>query len=254
MSGAIVNSSIWIPARCIPNDRGKGSLTDIDNMRRGREQIRAVVAAHGALTRAAVEAAQLMTVKGRKDFAAHLDRHRAELNVAIGEFGLWAQSFGDWARVDVADAIHPPVRSRPPALVAPDRIGSDLLFSRENLKKRRSQLLAELGRARSVLGTVGLPAEEICAYRRIVRVWAGEAVDLVTGIHRLTLADQYIRCFSRLRAAAEPPPTTRRTGALLLRQWMDDLELADREGELELAKTCGYGDFVESYRVNLADR
>ncbi|MDD4868093.1 MAG: hypothetical protein PHQ28_13515 [Mycobacterium sp.] len=227
-------------------------MTDVDSRRRGRDQIRAVVAAHGAFTRAAVEAAQLMTAKDRRNFAAHLDRHRAELNVAIGEFGLWAESFGDWARVDVADAIHPPVTSRPPALTTPDRIGSDLLCSRENLKQRRSQLLAELGRARSVLGAVGLPAEEIYAYRRMVRVWAGEAVDLVTGIHRLTLADQYIRCFSRLCAAAHPQPTIRRTGALLLRQWMDDLELGDREGELQLAETCGYGDFVESYRANPA--
>jgi len=227
-------------------------VTDIDSRRRGRDQIRAVVTAHGAFTGAAVEASQLMTAKGRANFAEHLDRHRAELNVAIGEFGLWAESFGDWARVDVADAIHPPVVSRPTALAPPDRIGLDLLLSRENLKKRRSELLAELGRARSVLGNVGLPAEEICAYRRIVRVWAGEAVDLVTGVHRLTLADQYIHCFSRLRVAAQPPPTTRQTGALLLRQWMDDLEVTDREGELELAETCGYGDFVESYRASLA--
>ncbi|MGH3635504.1 hypothetical protein [Mycobacterium sp.] len=227
-------------------------MTDIGSKRRGRDQISAVVTAHGAFTQAAVEASQLMTAKGRGKFAAHLDRHRAELNVAIGEFGLWAESFGDWARVDVGHAIRPPVRSQPPAVVTTDRIGADLLFSRENLKKKRSALLAELGRARRVFGSVGLPAEEIYAYRRMVRVWAGEVIDLVTGVHRLALADQYIHSFGRLRAAPQLPPETRRIGALLVEQWMEDLEATDREGELELAETCGYGDFVESYRANVA--
>lgn len=69
-------------------------MTDIDSKQRGRDQISALVAAHGAFTQAAVQASQLMTAKGRKKFAAHLDRHRAELNVAIGEFGLWAEVSG----------------------------------------------------------------------------------------------------------------------------------------------------------------
>lgn len=226
-------------------------MTDIE-MRRGREQITAVVAAHGAFTQVAVEASQVMVAKGRQEYAAHLDHHLAELNVAVGEFGLWAESFGDWAHVDVGQAIHPPVLSRPVASVSAERIGADLLRSRENLKTRRSALLAELGRARRVLGVIGLPSEEICAYRRVVRVWAGEAIDLVTGVHRLTLADQYLRSLSRFRLAAQSAPTARRTGALLVRQWMEDLEETDREGELALAETCGYGDFVESYRANIS--
>ncbi|EUA33701.1 hypothetical protein I552_4480 [Mycobacterium xenopi 3993] len=195
-----------------------------------------------------------MAAKGRNKFAAHLDRHRAELNVAIGEFGLWAESFGDWARVDVGHAIHPPLPSRPPAPVTDGRIGADLLMSRENLKTRRAELLAELGKARFVLRTAGLPAEEICAYRRMVRLWAGEAIDLVTGVHRLTLAEQYIRRLSRLRGVPHASPAARETGAFLLRQWMEDLEAADREGELALAETCGYGDFVEFYRANTLRR
>jgi hypothetical protein len=225
-------------------------VTDIDSKQRGRDQISALVAAHGAFTQAAVQASQLMTAKGRKKFAAHLDRHRAELNVAIGEFGLWAESFGDWAGVDVGQAIHPPLQSRPPVPVTEGRIGADLLISRENLKARRAVLLAELGKARFVLGTAGLPADEICAYRRMVRLWAGEAIDLVTGVHRLTLADQYIRRLSRLHGVPHASPAARKTGAALVRQWMEDLEEADREGELALAETCGYGDFVECYRAN----
>ncbi|BBU23764.1 hypothetical protein [Mycobacterium xenopi] len=229
-------------------------MTDIDSKQRGRDQISALVAAHGAFTQAAVQASQLMAAKGRNKFAAHLDRHRAELNVAIGEFGLWAESFGDWARVDVGHAIHPPLPSRPPAPVTDGRIGADLLMSRENLKTRRAELLAELGKARFVLRTAGLPAEEICAYRRMVRLWAGEAIDLVTGVHRLTLAEQYIRRLSRLRGVPHASPAARETGAFLLRQWMEDLEAADREGELALAETCGYGDFVEFYRANTLRR
>ncbi|ORX21854.1 hypothetical protein AWC32_00940 [Mycobacterium xenopi] len=226
----------------------------MDSKQRGRDQISALVAAHGAFTQAAVQASQLMAAKGRNKFAAHLDRHRAELNVAIGEFGLWAESFGDWARVDVGHAIHPPLPSRPPAPVTDGRIGADLLMSRENLKTRRAELLAELGKARFVLRTAGLPAEEICAYRRMVRLWAGEAIDLVTGVHRLTLAEQYIRRLSRLRGVPHASPAARETGAFLLRQWMEDLEAADREGELALAETCGYGDFVEFYRANTLRR
>lgn len=224
-------------------------MIDIDSKRRGRDQICALVAAHGAFTQAAVEASQLMRAKGRSKFAAHLDSHRAELNVAIGEFGLWAESFGDWARVDVGLAIHPPSITRPTDLVAGDRIGADLLSSRENLKRRRAELLAEVGKARFVLTDAGLPGEEITAYRRMVRLWAGEAIDLVTGVHRLTLADQYIRCLSRLRAAQQALPAAPQTGAVYVRQWMDDLEEVDREGELALAETCGYGDFVECYRI-----
>lgn len=220
-------------------------MIDTNSMRRGREQISALVAAHGAFTEAAVHASKLMAVKGRGKFAAHLDHHRAQLNVAIGEFGLWAESFGDWARVDVGRAIHPPEPSRPLAAVTDDRVGADFLSSRESLRARRATLLSELGKARHVLGAAGLPAEEICAYRRVVRLWAGEAIDLVTGVHRLTLADEYIRRLSRLRDA----PAARQLGAMLVREWMADLDEADREGELELAETCGYGDFVECYRA-----
>jgi hypothetical protein len=225
-------------------------VTDIDSRRRGRDQISALVAAHGAFTQAAVQASQLMTAKGRGQYAAHLDVHRAELNVAIGELGLWAESFGDWARVDVRPAIHPPSTGRPTVPATGGRIGADLYSARENLKARRRKLLAEVGKARSVLGRTGIPAEEICAYRRIVRLWAGEAIDLVTGVHRLTLADQYIRCLSRLRASQQALPAAPRTGAVFVRQWMEDLEEVDREGELALAETCGYGDFVECYRVS----
>jgi hypothetical protein len=32
---------------------------------------------------------------------------------------------------------------------------------------------------------------------------------------------------------------------------MHDLEEADREGELILAESCGYGDFVECYRSEM---
>lgn len=226
-------------------------MTGIDSKQRGRDQISALVAAHGAFTQAAVQASQLMAAKGRSKFAAHLDRHRAELNVAIGEFGLWAESFGDWARVDVGPAIHPPLPSRPLAPVTEGRIGADLLISRENLKGRRAGLLSELGKARFILGTAGLPAEEICAYRRMVRLWAGEAIDLVTGVHRLALADQYIRRLSRLHVVPHAAPAARETGAGLVRQWMEDLEEPDREGELALAETCGYGDFVKCYRANI---
>lgn len=226
-------------------------MTDTDSMRRGREQISALVAAHGAFTQTAMQASQLMATRGRGKFAAHLDRHRAELNVAIGEFGLWAESFGEWARVDVGRAIHPPLLSRPVTATDDGRIGADLLFARENLRTRRAELLAELGKARNVLGAVGLPADEICAYRRVVRLWAGEAIDLVTGVHRLILADEYIRRLGRLRAAPRPAPAARQAGAMLVGQWMADLDQVDREGELELAETCGYGDFVECYRAGL---
>ncbi|KAA8962862.1 hypothetical protein [Mycobacterium sp.] len=227
-------------------------MTDTDSTRRGREQISALVAAHGAFTRTAMQASELMAIRGRRQFAAHLDHHRAELNVAIGEFGLWAESFGDWARVDVGRAIYPPASDRPAVAAEPGRIGADLLCARENLRRRRAALLAELGKARRVLGAVGLPADEICAYRRVVRLWAGEAIDLVTGVHRLILADEYIHSLGRLRAAPQSARMTRQVGAMLVRQWMADLEEADREGELELAETCGYGDFVESYRATVS--
>lgn len=223
-------------------------MTD-DSRRRGREQINALVAAHGAFTQAAVQASTLMTLQGRVDFAVHLDHHCAELNVAIGEFGLWAESFGDWARVDIDHAIHPPALSRPVVAATDSRIGGDLLFFREDLRTRRTALLAELGKARRVLGAVGLPAEEICGYRRVARLWAGEAIDLVTGVHRLTLADEYIRCLSGLRDSPRTLPAARRAGAMLVRRWMTDLEAVDREGELELAEACGYGDFVDCYRA-----
>jgi hypothetical protein len=130
------------------------------------------------------------------------------------------------------------------------RIGADLFTSRENLKRRRADLLGEVGKARRVLSAAGLPAEEICAYRRMVRLWTGEAIDLVTGVHRLTLADQYIRRLSKLPAIPRLSPEVRQAGVHLVRQWMEDLEQADREGELALAESCGYGAFVQSYRVN----
>lgn len=224
-------------------------MTDSDSRDRGRTQISALVTAHGAFTEAAAQASQLMAAQGRGEYAAHLDRHRAELNVAIGEFGLWAESFGSWVRVDIGRAIHPRLVERPAAPVGEGRIGADLLAARENLKARRAKLLGELGKARLVLGTAGLPAEEICAYRRVVRLWAGEAIDLVTGVHRLALADQYIRRLSELRAIPQGW-RARQAGAALVWQWMDDLEVADRECELALAHSCGYGDFVDCYRAN----
>jgi hypothetical protein len=95
------------------------------------------------------------------------------------------------------------------------------------------------------LHLVGLPAEELTAYRRVVRLWAGEAIDVVAGVHRLTLADRYIRSLGKLYG----PGVLRRDATDLLRRWMSDLEEVDREGELALAESCGYGEVVQCYRA-----
>lgn len=213
-----------------------------------RGRIIALVAAHGALTAAVVRASQLMAAEGCVEFAEHLDRHRAELNVAIGELAVWAESFGEWARVDVDHALYASAVDRPSIPLTADQFGIDLRRARETLKARRTAIFAELRTARSFLRAAGLPVDEMTAYRRMVRLWAGEAVDVVTAAHRLTLADRYIHSFGQLRADSDRDDAVRRKGAALLRQWMDDLEEPDREDELALAESCGYGDFVECYR------
>jgi hypothetical protein len=211
-----------------------------------RDRIIALVAAHGALTASVVRASQLMAAEGCVEFAEHLDRHRAELNVAIGELALWAESFGEWAHVDVDHALYASAVDRPSIPLAVDQFGIDLRRARETLKARRTAILAELANARHSLRAAGLPVDELTAYRRMVRLWAGEAVDVVTAAHRLTLADWYIRSFGQLRA--DSGRAVRREGAALVRQWMRELEEPDREDELALAESCGYGDFVECYR------
>lgn len=223
---------------------------DVSSTRRCRHRIRALVAAHGALTEAVVQASQLMVGRGNREFAEHLDHHRAELNVAIGEFGLWAASFGDWARIDVGHAIHPSTINEATMLWDNrTRLANDLFLARERLKSRRTGMLTALGDARVILRLAGLPVDELTAYRRVVRLWAGEAIDLVTAVHRLALADQYIRCLDNLRADPDRDGGAHRRGVTLLRQWMTELEQADREDELVLARACGYGDFVERYRT-----
>ena len=212
-----------------------------------RDHIVAVVAAHGALTTTVADASRFMNAHGRGGYAAHLDRHRAELNVAIGELALWLQSFGQWADVDLERGIRPPMTGRPPVHSSQDSLEAELVTAREALKARRGNVLTELARARSALRTAGLPAEEVTAYRRVVRLWAGESIDVVTGLHRLTLADRYIRSLEQLRADRDD--ALRREGAGLLRQWMHELEEVDREGELALAESCGYGDVVQRYRA-----
>jgi hypothetical protein len=213
-----------------------------------RDRIVDLVAAHGALTEAVTDAARLMTAHGYGKFAAHLDRHRAELNVAIGELVLWAESFGEWARVDVGCGVREPVVGDEPLPESVGSFGADLLWARETLKSRRTNVLSELANARPALHTAGLPVDELTTYRRIVRVWAGEAIDVVTGVHRLTLADRYIRSFRELRTDGGRHDAQRREGIALLRRWMQDLEEVDREGELALAESCGYGRLVEYYR------
>jgi len=218
----------------------------MSDTRRCRDHIDALIAAHGVLTKAVVQASQLMTSHGHHRFAEHLDHHRAELNVAIGEFGLWAESFRDWACVDVGHAIHPStINEATMRRTDGIRFGVDLLAAREGLKSRRTDVLAELGDARVVLRAAGLPVDELTAYRRMVRLWAGEAIDLVTAVHRLELADHYIRSFDDLRA--DPDHDAPRRVAALLRQWMTDLEQADRADELAFAQACGHGDFVHCY-------
>jgi hypothetical protein len=216
-------------------------MTGTDSKRRARDQIIAIVAAHGGLTEAVARAAQVLNADGRGEFATHLDHHRAELNVAVGELALWAESFGHWARVDIAGAIHRSATGQPQSRVNESRYGVDLLVARERLKSRRAEVLAELRNARSWLRGAGLPVEEITTYRRTVRLWAGEAIDVVSAVHRLTLADAYIRAFGQLGADVGK-------SIALVRQWMNDLEEADREGELVLAESCGYGHVVQDYR------
>jgi hypothetical protein len=213
-----------------------------------RDRIVDLVAAHGALTEAVTEASRLMTAHGYGKFAAHLDSHRAELNVAIGELVLWAESFGDWARVDVGRGVREPAIGQEPIPESAGAFGAHLLLARETLKTRRTIVLRELANARPALHTAGLPVDELTPYRRIVRVWAGEAIDVVTAVHRLTLADRYIRSFRELRTDGGRHDAQRREGVALLRRWMQDLEEVDREGELALAESCGYGRLVEYYR------
>lgn len=206
-----------------------------------REHVANVVSTHGALTRAVAEASQLMSANGRGEYAAHLDVHRAELNVAIGELAMWLNSFRDWGHVDPADGIHPsPSQASPGRRSNPFEV--ELLAARETLKSLRARLLTDLAAARSALDLAGLPSGELTAYRRTVRLWAGEAIDVVTAVHRLTLADRCIRRLGQLGTGG-------RDGAEVLRQWMDDLEAVDREGELALAESCGYGELVQWYRA-----
>ena len=219
----------------------------MSSSRSPRDHVVTVVAAHGALTSAVVDASHLMSAHARAEYAAHLDNHRAELNVAVGELALWMDSFGDWDPLDVGVGIQQPVTG--PTHAGPSRgpFDAELFTARETLKARRAHVLAELAIARSALHFAGLPAGEITAYRRVVRVWAGEAIDVVAAVHRLTLADLYIRGLGRLNADSED--VLRRDGARLLRQWMGELEAVDRDGELALAETCGYGDVVRWYRA-----
>jgi hypothetical protein len=79
-------------------------------------------------------------------------------------------------------------------------------------------VLTELSNARSVLRAAGLPVDELSTYRRMVRLWAGEAVDVVTAAHRLALADLYSHSLAQLRAHSPADAAVRRKGAALLRQ------------------------------------
>lgn len=224
---------------------------------RGREQIVAIVAAHKELTGEVVHAARLMAAPGYAAFAVHLDQHRAELNVVIGEFAVWAESFGDWAKVDAGSAIYPPapIAAPPATTAAPDHqpageLENDLRRARDALLSRRTDVLATLAGAREALRVAGLPVDHLTPYRRLVRFWAGEAVDVVTEVHRLAVADRYLRRLGLLSAA--PVAEAHRAGAAVLRQWMQELREADREGELAFAETCGYGHFVEMFRSSPA--
>lgn len=219
----------------------------MSSSRSPRDHITAVVTAHGALTDAVAEASELMSAHGRHEYAAHLDHHRAELNVAIGELALWVESFGDDGHVDLGRGLHPAVPAPAPSDRVQGSFEMELLRSREVLKERRAALLTELANARAALNLAGLPAEEMTAYRRVVRLWAGEAIDVVAAVHRLTLADRYIRRLGGLSASDEE--ALRRDGAELLREWMHDLEQVDRDGELALAESCGYGELVRWYRA-----
>ena len=212
---------------------------------RGREQIVAIVAAHKELTGEVVQAARLMAPAGYGAFAAHLDQHRAELNVAIGEFAVWAESFGNWAKVDASWATYPPATTDPAADPPTLELENDLRRARDALLSRRTAVLATLAGAREALRAAGLPVDHLTAYRRVVRLWVGEAVNVVTEVHRLAVADRYLDCLGQL--SAEP-----NTAAAVLRLWMQELQEADREGELAFAEACGYGHLVEAYRSHRA--
>ena len=217
-------------------------------MERGREQVVAIVAAHAALTGEVVASAKLMAIQGHRNFAALLDMHRAELNVVIGEFATWAESFGTWAKVDPEVAIRPPVDIDAAGRLPLIDFEGDLRRAREAMKSRRRQVLAALSEGRGALRAAGLPVDHLTAYRRTMRMWAGEAVDLVTEVHRLALADRYLHRIARLSADPESDNELQPSAAALLRQWMHELEEADREGELAFAAACGYGHLVERYR------
>ena len=215
-----------------------------------RDRLMALVAAHGALTAAVTEAARLMSAHGYGQYAEHLDQHRAELNVAIGELAIWVESFGIWGDVDIAEQMQPPVTEGIPDRPTHHRaLDTDLLTARETLKAERANALTKLAEARSALNAIGLPADELTSYRRVVRVWAGEAIDVVAAVHRLTLADRYIRRLAQL--SGHHGDAIRQKGASLLRQWMGDLEQVDRDGELALAESCGYGSLVDWYREKM---
>jgi hypothetical protein len=214
-----------------------------------RENMTALISAHGDLTTGVTEAAGLMTAHGYPQYAEHLDHHRAELNVAIGELALWFESFGIWADVDIGHGIRTPVTSPAPQRPSQGVLEAQLLTAREKLKAKRATNLTKLAEARASLNAIGLPADELTAYRRTVRVWAGEAVDTVSAVHRLTLADHYIRRLAKLTGRRND--ALRREGADLLDQWMADLEEVDREGELALAESCGYGNLVDWYRAKM---
>ena len=218
---------------------------------RERNELLAIVSAHGALSGAVVHAARLIAAQGRHAFAAHLDQHRAELNVAVGELGLWAESFGDWAAVDVGPAVYPPVTGDFPGPLPDVQFEGDLCRARETLKVRRTNLVATLSNSRGILGAAGLPVDHLTAYRRVVRLWAGEAVDLVTEVHRLALADRYVRRLGVV-SGNDTDAGSKHSGAAVLRQWMHQLEEPDRDGELAFAEACGYGEFVERYRSEAA--
>lgn len=218
---------------------------------RERNELLAIVSAHGALSGAVVHAARLIAAQDRHAFAAHLDQHRAELNVAIGELGMWAESFGEWAKVEVGPAIYPPVTGDLPAPLPDVQFEGDLRRARETLKLCRTNLVATLFDSRAILRAPGLPVDHLTAYRRVVRLWAGEAVDLVTEVHRLALADRYVRRLGVV-SGNDTDAGSKHSGAAVLRQWMHQLEEPDRDGELAFAEACGYGEFVERYRSEAA--